>query len=173
MLKWLGLLALAAAAAGTGLFFSDRLRMRTVQLEAARLWILDMEAAIRYTTAPIPALLEKMAGEQAYRSLWFLPALAKACRPASGQSAGTALEAIFRQRRFLTDRLAEGDRDILLSYAGQLGCSDRDGQIRLCSLSAGRLERQLEEARRAYAEKGRLYSLLGVFAGAALVLFFI
>lgn len=147
--------------------------MRTVQLEAARLWILDMEAAIRYTTAPIPALLEKMAGEQAYYSLWFLPALAKACQPASGQSAGTALEAIFRQRRFLTDRLAEGDRDILLSYAGQLGCSDRDGQIRLCSLSAGRLERQLEEARRAYAEKGRLYSLLGVFAGAALVLFFI
>ena len=139
--------------------------------------MLDLEACIRYAAASVPALLRQTAENTAYDKLWFLPALAEACRADGGPAgrAGEALREIFSKSRnaLFGNRFLEPDRDILLSFASQLGASDRNGQMQLCTLTAQRLDRQLEEARKAYAEKGRLYSLLGIFAGIALVLFFL
>ena len=173
MLKWIGLLILAGLAVATGLFCSDRLRTRTVQLEAARLWVLDLQGSIRYGAATIPSILRQTASNSAYRRLWFLSELADSCR--GDQPAGEALQRIFQKDRGfrLDNRLLRADEDILLSFTGQLGSTDRNGQIQLCELTAQRLERQIAEARSAYAQKGRLYMLLGIFAGIALILFFL
>ncbi len=156
-----------------GLFCSDRLRMRTAQLEAARLWVLDLRGAMQYGAAAIPAMLRRTAANSAYRQLWFLPELAQYCQ--ENRPAGESLRQIFQKGGSprLDNRLLRADEEVLLSFTGQLGSTDRNGQIQLCSLTAQRLERQLAEARSAYAQKGRLYTLLGVFAGIALLLFFL
>lgn len=122
-------------------------------------------------------MLQDMAARDTYKSLWFLPTLAEACREKGGapRPASALLRDIFSMPHtlFSPDRMTKDDRVILLSFTEQLGCSDQAGQIQHCSLCAARLEQQLAAARLAYKDKGRLYSLLGIFAGLALLLFFL
>ena len=177
MLRWMGLITLAFTAAAVGLYFSNRLRGRIEQLEAAKLWILDAQTEIRYRAPSLSAMLQEMAKRESYKPLWFLPGLAAACGGTEGPGIpmGSALREIFSAPRsvFSADRLERDDREILLFFAEQLGASDREAQLGHCALCAGRLDRQLDAARQAYKEKGRLYSLLGIFAGLGLLLFFL
>ena len=53
---------------------------------------------------------------------------------------------------------------------GELGATDVEGQLASCRLYAERLGERLAAARRAAAEKGRLYVTLGAAGGLAAVL---
>lgn len=55
-------------------------------------------------------------------------------------------------------------------FGEELGATDVEGQLASCRLYAERLGERLAAARRAAAEKGRLYVTLGAAGGLAAVL---
>ena len=65
------------------------------------------------------------------------------------------------------------DIELLYSFGLGLGTTDLSGQKRLCEAHRKRTEQQLESARKQYASKGKLGTVLGTAAGATAVILFI
>ena len=70
------------------------------------------------------------------------------------------------------DSLEPADLGILDSLFSALGATGRKDQRRLLEGSATALQQQAEAAQARLGEKGRLYTTLGLLAGAALVMLF-
>ena len=70
------------------------------------------------------------------------------------------------------DSLEPADLGILDSLFSALGATGREDQRRLLEGSATALQQQAEAAQARLGEKGRLYTTLGLLAGAALVMLF-
>ncbi len=138
--------------------YSSRVR----QLEAAVSFINHVSTHIRYSAAPVDAILEQAAGMEELQSLPFLAGCAKRCRE------GEAFPAAWKQsleehKRTLS--LKTHDMEVLHAFGTGLGTTDVEGQIAHCTLYTGLLNEALQSARREKETYGRLTVSLGVLAG--------
>lgn len=166
-MKWIGLLLTALAGIGLGVYAALRLYRRAAWLEQAAGLVRFMAAQIRYTAAPVGELLDRAAGAAEFTRLTFLADCRQrlspggrlphrmAGKPAGAGGAGGA---------------NGGDCELMQRFGEELGATDVEGQLASCRLYAERLGERLAAARRAAAEKGRLYVTLGAAGGLAAVL---
>lgn len=127
-------------------------------------------AKIRYSAADVPTLLAGFADQPRYEVLWFLPELAEHCR--AGRPVMASLRSAINPKSPRC-QLTEEDIALIYSFGEKLGTSDIAGQVDNCQLHIQLAEEQLTAASKEYREKGRLYTMLGFFAGLTLAIFLI
>ncbi len=69
--------------------------------------------------------------------------------------------------------LTRDDRALYAAFLSGLGGTDLSGQLAHCAHYAALLNGQLEVARKAEAEKAKLYRMLGLFGGLSIIIFLI
>jgi hypothetical protein len=81
---------------------------------------------------------------------------------------GQRPQALLAEPGFLPD-----DRALYTAFLEGLGGTDLSGQMAHCARYASLMEAQLELARRAEAEKAKLYRMLGLCGGLSVIIFLI
>lgn len=148
-------LLLGACTAG-GIRAAKHLERQAEQLRLLRLMLTDLMNELRFTLAPVSALLQTLAGHAAYRELAFLQNAA-ANADAFPQSWQTAVS---------TDRQLTPDAAAVLLTVGQtLGSTALDGQLSALNLCCERLDVLQAAAEQAAQKKGSLCRSLGLFGG--------
>lgn len=166
-MKWIGLLLTALAGIGLGVYAALRLYRRAAWLEQAAGLVRFMAAQIRYTAAPVGELLDRAAGAAEFTRLTFLADCRQ--RLSRGDGFRTAWPESLREQA-CAGGANGGDCELMQRFGEELGATDVEGQLASCRLYAERLGERLAAARRAAAEKGRLYVTLGAAGGLAAVL---
>lgn len=168
MLKWIGCILLIAAGAGTGYLQSHKLTARVRFLEAFLQFLTWLETQIRYSASELEALL---AG---YEAPLTLQPLLTECAGRMGQD--EPFSQAWDQGVALLPKesgLLPGDRQLLCQFAEGLGSTDVQGQITHCAMQRAFFTNRLEEARDERQKKGKLYTMLGSFAGVGVSLLFL
>ncbi|MGI6270344.1 MAG: stage III sporulation protein AB [Candidatus Howiella sp.] len=156
----MGILMLFAAATAAGYMKSMSLKVRVETAEELLLFLAEYKAALGRSVVPLYVLVERLAEGGKYARLGFLKPWAAAMRAGAGP--GEAWESLTAGR--LPPGLCEG----FAGFCGELGQSDRAAQEALCDAYGDVFAELREICRREYAEKGRLYRSLGLYAGAFL-----
>ena len=119
-----------------------------------------------YTAQPIPDLWRRLAQSEAFAAFSLVRDTAQGLAQADFATAFSAAIDKAQGEGLLT---AE-NRSILLEFAVGCGRTDLDGQQAHVAYYRTLLTAGEEEARRTYAEKGRVYRVLGFTAGVAVAL---
>lgn len=167
MLKLLGTFCVVAGSGWLGLCAVGRLRRRERTLECLRLalgWLAD-ELAFRLT--PLPDLLGRLAREQAGPvGLFLQDVLAGLERDREGGLRQSWRQAMVRQLSFLK----EEERQVLLEVGQTLGRFDAQAQAQALNRALRRLDAILAKAGEETGRLSRVYTALGLSAGAAVAL---
>lgn len=150
-----------------GVYAALRLYRRAAWLEQAAGLVQFMAAQIRYTAAPVGELLDRAAGAAEFTRLTFLSACRQ--RLQRGEGFRAAWPESLREQG-AAGGANDADCELLRRFGEELGTTDVEGQLASCRLYADRISERLAAARRAAAEKGRLYVTLGAAGGLAAVL---
>lgn len=152
---------------------SARLGARVTQLKAVCMLITDIGARIRYSANDLPSILRELSVMERYTCLSFLKELAAGC------DKGIPLSDIMRtvigrdKTKRKSGSLNAEDMELISSFTEKLGASNVSGQLDHCKLYKQLAQQGLAEAEQEYKEKGKLYCLLGVFAGLSIMIFLI
>ena len=119
-----------------------------------------------YTAQPMPNLWRRLAQSEAFSAFSLVQDTAQGLPQADFAAAFSAAVDKAQGEGLLT---AES-RGILLEFADGCGRTDLDGQQAHVEYYRTLLVAQAEDARRTYAEKGRVYRVLGFTAGVAVAL---
>lgn len=119
-----------------------------------------------YTAQPMPDLWRRLAQSEAFAAFSLVQDTAQGLAQADFAAAFSAAVDKAQGEGLLT---AE-NRSILLEFAVGCGRTDLDGQQAHVEYYRTLLTSGEEEARRTYAEKGRVYRVLGFTAGVAVAL---
>lgn len=158
MLKWIGIVLVAATCLLIGNRRTATLRERVrIWEQSARLATM-LDSRIRYTAQPIPPLLKELYRTSDLSALGFLPRLADCpaaelasewCRCVEGELTA----------------LSPPDRQLLAAFGGLLGRTDVCGQTAHCRAYAARFEERRAAAEKEFSEKGKLYPTMGLLGG--------
>ena len=151
-------------ATGFGVSAAQRLCKRTQTLELLSRLAKQLAENVRYTAAPLSALVAKAAQEQAFAPLRFLTECV-------GEDPRTSICRAAREEAAVLG-LDEEDSRLLAEFFSGFGQADAIGESERCRRFATLFEKCGEEARAAYKHKSTLYVTLGVCGGsmAALLL---
>lgn len=167
MLRLAGALLLAVGAAWPGFSAAGRLSRRVTLLETLLAAVERMEREIAFSLTPLPRLFSDLAEE---------------CPPPAGAFFACCRDGLEELRtcplarlwlRALEETLPELEgrgRAALAELGSSLGRYDGDSQRRALARAEEELLRALEEARGERDKQGRVYRVLGVTAGAFLVI---
>ncbi len=153
------------AGTGIGYILSSRLGKQAETIDYTIRFIHFLKTGIRYAAQPLEELLGQ--GAVQYPELPQLSVCHEYMRGGLPFMTAwdTSAEWLSREKR-PTARYTQ-----LLSEFGQgVGVSDLEGQLAHCELYLARFDELLAAARAEYAKKGKLYLLLGGFAGLAAAL---
>lgn len=163
---WIGGLLMIAAGTGMGLYASHRLRRRVLFLEICGRMLQTLWQEMSYTARPMPELWRRLAQGEGFATFSLVQDTAKALSDTPFAEAFSA--AVHK---------AEGEgwllppaRQLLLEFAAGCGHTDLAGQQAHMEYYRTLLSAQEEESRRVWQEKGRMYRVLGMTGGMALML---
>jgi stage III sporulation protein AB len=160
-----GCLLVIMAGAGIGYIQSRKLAQRVTFLEQLLRLIDSLETEIRFSSSSLIQLLRKYA--QINGMLEYLN------RCAELANEGIPFTSSWQQAVGSIPReygLTKDDRQFLIDFGGNLGVSDVEGQVNHCRLHRELAAVRLEQARGDKQKKGRLYTMLGLFAGIGIAL---
>ena len=163
---WIGGLLLLAAGTGMGLYAAHRLRRRVTFLETCGRLLQALWQEMSYTAQPLPTLWRRLAQSEAFAAFSLVQDTAAAL-PAATFAAAFAAAARRAEEQGL---LLPADRRLLSEFAEGCGRTDLEGQQTHVEYYRRLLSTQEEDARRIYGEKGRVYRVLGLTGGMALML---
>ena len=167
MLRLLGAVLVVGGAGALGLQAAQKLRRRLENLRAMTGALELAERELSFRLPPIPDLFSSLERRA--------PAPARACfgRCLAGMDrlGEDSLGTLWREavEETLPD-LAPEDREELAELGEVLGRYDGDGQREALAHTRAELSRALEQAREAWEKQGRMYQVLGITAGAFLVI---
>ena len=164
MLKYIGIIALAACAALSGFYLSHLLNKRVTILSAMLLLIEDVSVQIRYKQADIFWVLKHAASMTFSKDLPFKNKLCEI----DGELNEASVNKILHE-----SGITEGDHKIIYEFFCGLGKSDVLGQLSHCDMYAKLLSEQIKIAKHEADDKGRLYRALSLFGSAAVVILLI
>lgn len=119
-----------------------------------------------YTSQPMDALWQRLAQNEAFAAFSLVRDTVDGLPDTAFSAAfGAALE-----KAETAGDLLPADRRLLAEFGDGCGRTDLSGQQAHIAYYRDRLSQREEEARRVYEEKGRVYRVLGLTGGIALVL---
>lgn len=162
LFRLVGFVLIVAGCALTGEYCSARLRTRARQLERCTALARALGEELRYTMAPVEALMASLGEREQFAPLSFLNRCALLCQ--EGEVFPRAWE---RAVRAEAEKLAfsREDLELLLSWGEFLGAADLESQLRQMKLAELALERQRESAWRYSQTQGKLCNTLGILGG--------
>lgn len=119
-----------------------------------------------YTVQPLPDLWQRLAQSEAFAAFSLVQDTARGLPHASFAVAFAAAV----EQAAEDGRIWSPTRRLLLAFGEGCGRTDLEGQQAHIAYYRALLTAQEEEARRTYEEKGRMYRVLGIAGGAALML---
>lgn len=149
---------------------SAALSKRVRQLEGFVGALEMISSDIRYLASPVDVLMRKLDSMPEYKELLLFGLCAEELTHTRDLRRAWA-EALRKSRPQLA--LDNGDAEALLWFGRMLGTTDVEGQTASCERYAGLLRQRLDAARRDRQTRGRMYSSLGLLAGAFLFVVFI
>lgn len=166
-MKAAGCILLLCACGGLGLGAAGKLRARWTQLRTLVAALEEMERELQYRLTPLPELLAGLAARTAGPVGIFFSLCVREMDKLEEQSFsrlwGGALEGSGLD-------LEEEDRRLLLELGASLGRYDSRSQCQAIAQVRGRLEENLAAALERKERLGRVYGVLGLAAGALLVI---
>ena len=163
---WIGGLLLVAAGTGMGLYAAHRLRRRAVYLEMCGRLLQALWQEMSYTARPMTDLWRRLAQCEGLCAFSLVRDTASALATSSFADAFAAAV----ERAAEVGDILPATRETLLAFGEGCGHTDLEGQQTHISYYRTLLTAQEEEARRRYAEQGRVCRVLGLTAGVALAL---
>lgn len=169
MVKIIGICCLASICVAVGIRKAAKLKKRVEYLEKLILLLRFIISQIQYTAEPFSVIFKKAASMQEFAELSFLlstdakeefqsPFLLMKKRIAEFESTGI---------------LHKDDLSLLDNLADAMGALNAEGEIRQLQLYGKLLEERLQNARKEYAEKGKMFRTLGALGGAAVFIILI
>lgn len=149
---------------------SAALSKRVRQLEGFVGALGMISSDIRYFASPVDMLMRKIDSMPEYKELMLFGLCARELTHTRDLQRAWS-NALMESRPQLA--LDDGDAEALLWFGRVLGTTDVEGQTASCERYAGLLRQRLEAARRDRQTRGRMYSSLGLLAGAFLFVVFI
>lgn len=143
-----------------GMFFSIQLREREKTMSFVLLLIKEITVQIRYTNSEIGDILRSAAQSTELKRLYFL----EGCREIEPN---TDFHEIWNSGVKKQPYLNTRDRELLIGLGDRLGQTDTEGQLSFLEMYAEMIKNRLEEAKRDYKDKGKLYRSLGLLCGLA------
>ena len=163
---WIGGLLIVAVGTGMGLYASHRLRRQMVFLETCGRLLQALWQEMSYTARPMPELWRRLAQGEGFAAFSLVQDTAKALPDTAFAAAFSAAV----RRAEAEGVLLSPACGLLLEFAEGCGHTDLAGQQAHIEYYRTLLEAQEQEARRAWQEKGRMYRVLGISGGVALML---
>ena len=146
-----------------GLFKSAELSKRVRQLEALKGSINLIATEIRYFASPVEVIMKKLNLLDEYAQLKIFGLCE--CELAMRHDFSKAWsDSICDAKSQLA--LNKGDLETLIWFGTMLGATDIEGQIANCERYGELLSQRLDRAREDKAKRGKMYSSLGILAGA-------
>jgi stage III sporulation protein AB len=161
--KLAGLLAVFTCCAAAGISKSNSISKRVRQLEAFSNAIALVSTEIRYFASPVDVLMAKLNSLAEYKDLRAFGICHRNFRKCRDFQKAWE-DAINESKQFLS--LDEGDYETLLWLGQVLGTTDVEGQTASCERYRELINQRLSQARADQASKGKMYTSLGILAGA-------
>lgn len=162
MLKAAGLTAVFLVCSASGFLKSAELSKRVKQLESFIDAINLIATEIRYFASPVDVIMNKLDSLDEYKPLKIF-GYCKDFMPESHDFEKVWSMSIESAMPKLA--LNKGDIEALRWFGSMLGATDVQGQKANCERYAELLKQRLAQAREEKANKGRMYSSLGILAG--------
>ncbi len=161
MLKMIGLLGLTLSFGLMGVKKAGRLKERIQLLEDLQNLISALKSRMNYFRDPMILLLQNMEKTESFP----LPGQVRRLMSEQGLDISDAWEYAVRM---VYEKSALNQEDIkVLEYVGSyIGQSDFENQQMQFQLTQERIQMQLDDARKMFAQKGSMYRQVGFFAGA-------
>ena len=167
MLKLIGALLLAGGAGALGCSAAAQLSRRVAVLRALLGALEGMEREIAFRLTPMPELLERAAAESPPP----VCTLFARCRTLLDELGERSMAELWREALEQVPLGLDGPGRLALVELGEvLGRFGGDGQREALAHTRAELSRALEQAREAREKQGRMYQVLGITAGAFLVI---
>lgn len=167
MLRLLGALLLAGGASALGFSAAARLSRRTAVLRALLGALDGMERELAFRLAPMPEMLDRVAQESPSP----VGELFACCREKLNELGEKSMPELWREALEQVPLGLEGPAWLTVEGLGDvLGRYDGEGQRTALAHARAELELALEQAREDGEKRGRMYRVLGVAAGAFLVI---
>lgn len=163
---WIGGWLLVVAGTGMGLYAAHRLRRRVTFLETCGRLLQALWQEMSYTAQPLPDLWRRLAQCETFATFSLVQDTARQLPRLSFAAAFAAAVGKAEEEGWILPPV----RRLLSEFGEGCGVTDLEGQGAHIAHYRALLATQEEEARRTYAEKGRVYRVLGVTGGAALML---
>jgi stage III sporulation protein AB len=160
----LSLILIAAAAAG--FYFRSALARRVLILREMRYALDEIILMIKFQNATLREIFEKLRSDNRLGALTFITDTLLGMD--GGESFGDSYSAAVGH--FSPAGLTVRDREIIAAVGQNLGSSNAEGQIANLSVMGAELETAYNAAHMGYIQKSKLYSSLGLLAGAFIVI---
>ena len=156
------LLAVIIAAFGgfVGLFFSLRLKEREKTMSSVLLLIKELTVQIRYTNTEIGDILTSAANNVEFNGLYFV------CECSKLNEKGN-FHFLWKEGVKKQPFLEAKDRELLNTLGDNLGQTDTEGQLSFLEMYEELIKKNLEQAAKDYADKGKMYRSVGLLCGLA------
>lgn len=131
------------------------------------LFISAVKNEIEFNRKPIVSIFQENIGRSFMKSLSFVSDCVALTE--NGEDFKTAWNDSIKNSNSLSV-LSDQDIQLLLSYGYQLGTTDVNGQINLCTLYQDLFEERLRNARKFEEHYGKIYRQSGIFIGTAIII---
>jgi stage III sporulation protein AB len=160
----LGLIGLACISAG--MYFRAALARRAVILRQMTYVLDTVITLIKYESAPLRDIFGKLQSDSRLFELTFIPDVV------GGMDAGESFAESYTAAvsAYTPAGLTPRDRDIIAGIGSVLGITGAEGQIASLSVYAAELQTAADSARENLIKKSKLYSSLGLLAGAFIII---
>lgn len=166
-MKFLGILCILAACAGTGIYLAMRLKNQFRQYQKLLAFLADCAVYIRYQGLPLQELFAVLSEHPDYENLDFLGKLKQ-----SALSFRISPEILWTEA-VQNSTIPPEARQILQNLGYELGKTDTQGQLAVLELYQTQMQSAYEQFRTGYQKKSRLYQSLGWLGGAMLAVLLI
>lgn len=162
--------AVFLACAAGGVLASTKLRKRVLELELLIGAIGMFSTEIRYSAAPLDAILDKIDRSEDYRRLKIF-SLCRSLFLKNRDFTKAWESAIKESKQYLS--LNKNDYEALVWFGRELGATDIEGQMANCGRCIELLTQRLEHARDEQKKRGKMYTSLGFLTGMFFVVLFL
>ena len=163
---WIGSVLLMVAGTGMGWYAAHRLRRRVVFLETCDRLLQTLWQEMSYTAKPMADLWRRLAHCEGLKEFALVRDTAEGLETVSFAAAFAAAV----EKATVEGAILPPTRRLLIEFGEGCGRTDLEGQQTHIAYYRAQLSAQAEAARRVYAEKGRVYRVLGMTGGVALAL---
>jgi stage III sporulation protein AB len=168
-MKTIILIALAGVCTVVGTYFRAGLMRRVIILREIRYMLDEIVMLIRFRGATVGEIIETLNADNRLTDLTFLGAVYESYRDgASFSDCWAEAVSAFRQ-----NGLTVSDVKLIENIGKNLGTTDIEGQIASLSLYQNEAETAFTAAEEQTGKKAKLYTSLGILAGAFLLVFLI